>query len=279
MNVQGFEIEVFGVYKSNAYEMFVNHGGRYNNKEASKANYLSDPAKRLEVLTNLTKYSDDTKARVYVSRPQMPDWQGAGYDSIEDFFRIQQYGIFVNVSSLVSNKRRLEIELYLTNIFNQSDEILNRESDYKAICYLVDWQYKSHTKVLSDVKSDLAFRQQYRPLIYDFLQLKINAIHGAKLEDVGKVVKEATKKALKWNGKLSAIGTLFGMLHEEGVITGSKMDVARALSAMFGNLKESSVHDNVKLKVNKFEAKTYYDKETLDKVKSWIAYLSNSTPK
>ncbi|MFA7444537.1 MAG: hypothetical protein WCY89_01190, partial [Flavobacteriaceae bacterium] len=74
-----------------------------------------------------------------------------------------------------------------------------------------------------------------------------------------------------------SIGTLFGMLHNANIITGTKEDLIKAVSSMFGNLSESTTKDNVNLKVNSNDNKTLYDVETEKLITGWVKYLKSTT--
>lgn len=273
MEILGLEIPS-GVYQSDLYSMFVDKPNKEQQKELNKTYYMKDKSERLKKVRELLKNNDDAKANCYVSSPTLPNWQDYGFKSLEAFYKLQNKSMFLGNWLEVSNKRALEIEVYVQTLYKEADKLFEK-SEYEAISYLIEQQFTEHKNIFDNAKSDYAFRFQYNNLIYDLLQKKINELASVPIDDIRKTLK--TKKPLTWNSKKSSIGTLFGMLHNAKIIEGSKADIIRSLSAMFNNLSESTIKDNVNLKVNTNEDKCLYDKETEHKAKDWISYLKEST--
>tara|TARA_R110001606_G_C15227324_1_gene634739 strand:- start:489 stop:950 length:462 start_codon:yes stop_codon:yes gene_type:complete len=147
------------------------------------------------------------------------------------------------------------------------------KTEFQKICYLIDQQYIEHRKVFDHPKSDLLYYKQYNNLIYDIIQNKINEISKTTIDTLREPIKSTVKKPLIWNAQKNTIGTLFGLLSNNGFIEGNKTDIVRGLTDMFDNLSASSLTDNINLKVNKSEAKTNYDKQTTELLKDWLYYL------
>lgn len=70
-----------------------------------------------------------------------------------------------------------------------------------------------------------------------------------------------TIKPMKWNANKNAIGTLFGLLLKEGIITSSKTNIARFLAKYFPELSEATLTDNIGLKTKQTEGKVLYNKD------------------
>ena len=258
------------VYVSNGYNMYVNTGNYLHNKEFTKTYYIEDKALRLKKVRELLKGNDDTQHKVFVTKPEILDWQNYDFEDFEDYINQKKTSMLYNVCSDVSNKRSLEIEVYGESIFNKSEVI---KKDYNKICFLIDQQYKKHIKVFDHPKSDFLYNEQYNNIIYDIIQNRIDTIYRTSIEDLRTPIKSTIKKPLIWNAPKTAIGTLFGVLSKNGIIRGHKTDIVRGLTDIFGNLSENTLTDNINLKINEDEAKVKYDKKTKELTSKWIEYL------
>ncbi len=275
MKILGIEIQS-GVYKSTSYLMYVDKGNKELQKQLNKTYYIQDKKERLKQVRNLLKNNIDTEHNTYVSKGNIPNWEKHGFKSLDEYYELQNESMFYNIWVEVSNKRALEIEVYVQTIYGKAENLL-QSNEYDAICCLIDEQFKSHKKVFDDPKSDYAFRFQYNQLIYDLLQKKINEIVKTPVDDIRLTIN--TKKPLIWNAKKTSIGTLFGMLYNSEIISGTKEDLKRALTSMFSNLSENTLHDNLNLKIVKNENKILYDTKTEDQLKDWVKYLKSTMKK
>lgn len=93
----------------------------------------------------------------------------------------------------VSNKRKLEIEVFIYSIYNEMNKLQDK---YEKICFLIDQQYKEHTGIFDHEKSGFIFKEQYSGLIFDILQKKINEISKTSIEVLRNPVKSTIKKTL-----------------------------------------------------------------------------------
>ncbi|MCB4807136.1 hypothetical protein LG651_02655 [Tamlana sp. 62-3] len=277
MKILGLEIPN-GVYQSARYCMYVDKPNKELQKELNKTYYIENKTKRLKKVRELLKNNNDFKLNTHVSKSKTINWENYGFESLEEFIKLKNQNMFFGNWVEVSNKRALEIEVYILGLYDNASKIFGKnKSSFDTICFLIDEQFKEHKDVFDDPKSDIIYRTQYNHLIYDLLQKKINEFVNIPIDDIRETL--ITKKPLVWNAKKSSIGTLFGMLHNAKIIDGSKTDMIRGLTAMFDNLVESSVKDNVNLKVYTAENKCYYDEETENNANSWVEYLKTSTTK
>jgi hypothetical protein len=269
MKVLGVEIND-KVYQSNGYNMYVSTDKSKQNRDLTKTYYIKDKNDRLTKVRSLLKGNDDTRSTISVTTPELPNWQEFDFKDVSDFLKKQNSSMFLKVWSEVSNKRKLEIEVYAEKIFNESEKL---ENDFEKICYLIDQQYNRHKGVFDHPKSDFLYCQQYNELLYDIFQNKINEVSKTNDLELRQQVKSSVRKPLVWSAQKNSIGTLFGVLYKNGIIKGHKTDIVRGLSDMFDNLSSSSLTDNVNLKVNVNEAKSNYDKTTTELLNKWIEYL------
>lgn len=188
--------------------------------------------------------------------------------------------LFFCENRAIALKRFWQMEEYLQNIFNKFNEIQKRNK-YSAICYIIDEQYKIHKNIIEENICELLLRFEINYIIYEVIEIKLKEFSSTDTQQVKNFLqfKENRFKPLKWNSKKSAIGTLFGVLHQEGIIQGSKADLARELANMFGNLSESTLIDNIGLKEDKENYKPKYDTETQELMSKWVTFLKSCTPK
>ena len=170
----------------------------------------------------------------------------------------------------VSNKRKLEIEVFIYSIYNEMNKLQDK---YEKICFLIDQQYKEHTGIFDHEKSGFIFKEQYSGLIFDILQKKINEISKTSIEVLRNPVKSTIKKTLVWKAQKNTIGTLFGVLYKNGFIKGNKTDIVRGLTDMFDNLSKDSLIDNINLKKYEIENKIKHDKKTIELLSEWVKHL------
>ncbi|TCI85321.1 hypothetical protein [Tenacibaculum sp. M341] len=277
MKILGVEIKS-DKYTSNAYSMYVfidNEKKNELNRELTKTYYIEDKKERLKKVRELLKNNDDNRLGVTVTTPSISKFElieELGFENIDTFIEQQNKSMFFNVWVEVSNKRALEIEVYINDIFNNLEK---ENSNYDKICYLIDQQYIEHTNIFDHYKSDVLYREQYNSLIYDILQKKINEISSFSIKELRRPVESTVRKKLAWKASKTSIGTLFGLLHKHGIIEGAKVDINRGLTDMFSNLSKETLTDNIALKENHKEAKINYDIKTKELVNEWIEYLKN----
>ncbi|AND63620.1 hypothetical protein AX766_03960 [Flavobacterium covae] len=202
---------------------------------------------------------------------------------INDFNNISCFGaeLFRGVEKREEIRRIWVLELYIEKIIQTAKSISNSDK-YKAICYLIDEQYKIHKNVVCGTIEDIFLRAHINYIIFEAIEIYLNNIDSEATEKTKELIpkrKYEKKNLLKWNSKKSAIGTLFGVLHQEGIIQGSKADLARELANMFGNLSESTLIDNIGLKEDKENYKPKYDTETQELMSKWVTFLKSCTPK
>ncbi|MGR3789649.1 hypothetical protein ACUXZJ_01875 [Flavobacterium sp. TN-1] len=202
---------------------------------------------------------------------------------INDFNNISYLGVelFRNIEKREEIRRIWVLELYIEKIIQTAKSISNCDK-YKAICYLIDEQYKIHKNVVCGTIEDIFLRAHINYIIFEAIEIYLNNIDSEATEKTKELIpqrKYEKKNLLKWNSKKSAIGTLFGVLHQEGIIQGSKADLARELANMFGNLSESTLIDNIGLKEDKENYKPKYDTETEELMSKWVTFLKSCTPK
>lgn len=245
-------------------------------RELEKTRYIKDKREQLKKVRELLKFENSNG--VHVERGEMIDFKKLGFKTFEAYLQEKSNGMFFNVWVEVSIKRELEIECYLLDIFDKADE-LAKTDEYKAISYLIDEKYKNHTGVFDKQKADCIHNDEYNDLIFDLLQNKINEISKIETIPIGDTIRKVTRKPLIWNANKNTIGTLFGVLLQNGMITGTNDDISKGLSALFSNLSESTLKDNLNLKINSNDDKTLYDTETETLLKDWIEYLKKQKTK
>lgn len=261
------------VFVSNGYNMEVLTDFQ---KEIKKTYYQTDKKKKFERVRELVK---NHKVKVYINKGinfqndiiAYCNEQGLNYSELVQNENRFFYGCSVSVSYV----RELEIENYVEQIFLEAEQKLkdNNGEPYIAICYLIDKQFTKHINVLESQKHDLIYRSEYNQLIYELIQDKINKISKIEHVPISENIRNKINKGLNWKAPKMPIGTLFGILRKEGVIEGSVADIAKSLSAMFTNLSESTLKDNINLKEDKKEAKFKYDLKTVDYIDKWVKYL------
>lgn len=274
MKILGLEIKA-GTYQSDTYQMYVN-GSTYRDlqKELNKTYYIEDKKLRLLEVRKLLK--DVNRPKVHVSKGVLPDFKGLGFTSIKDYLDATNKSMFFGQWMELSNKRKLEIEVYVLGIYDIANTKAE-SSKYDAICYLIDEQFKEHTGVFDNEKDDFVYRGQYNQLIFDLLQKQIAEINNIEVEDVREQIKAAQNKSLEWVAQKTIIGTIFGLLYNAKAIKGTKADLNRALVAMFPNLSKNTVHDNLNLKINTYEQKVLYSEQTEKLLKDFIEYVKSTT--
>lgn len=276
MKILGLEIKD-RVYNSDSYQMFVNGATPPEiQKELNKTYYIEDKTERLKKVREIL---NNHKNKPTISNNDLNGWENNGFSDYDSFVKYKakhNENMFFGCWVELSNKRVLEIEVYVLERYQNAENIATSDI-YGAISYLIDEQFTYHKGVFDNIKDDFIFREQYNMLIYDLLQKKINELYKTEFEDIREVITKATKKPLIWNAKKTSIGTLFGMLHNAKVITGTKQDLIKAVSSMFGNLSESTIKDNVNLKVNTNDRKTLYDVDTEKMLTDWVKYLKDTT--
>ena len=178
MKILGIDIKE-GKYVSNGYNMYVSNGNAEQTKKLTKTYYIKDKKKRLSAVRELLKNEDDTELKGHHSQPKLGNWQDFDFKDINQFLKKQEESMFYNVWTEVSNKRALEIEVYVIHFFKKMNKL---KTEFQKICYLIDQQYIEHRKVFDHPKSDLLYYKQYNNLIYDIIQNKINEISKTTID-------------------------------------------------------------------------------------------------
>lgn len=274
-----FDLEIgSGVYVSDKYQMFVNKHDREFQREITKTYFIEDKKKRVEKMRDLLRGKDEFSIETHTTKNELPQYDKY-FKNYKEYVEELNKSMFYNVWVEVSTKRALEIEVYVEDIYNKADE-LNKENSYSAFSYLVDEQYKEHTGIFDNEKSDFVFKEQYNQIIYDLLNNKIKALYELKYNsEFAREIEFYTtqRKPLVWNASKTSLGTLFGLLHSRKIISGTLTDVQRGLMSMFNNISESTLKDNLSLKINTAENKTLYDTKTEALLKKWIDELVSTT--
>ncbi|MCJ1806133.1 hypothetical protein MRP92_04290 [Flavobacterium covae] len=217
----------------------------------------------------------------------LKDREGMSFDQLDWIIEEGEYNTSIGAELFRFAEKKEEIrriwvlELYIEKIIQTAKSISNSDK-YKAICYLIDEQYKIHKNVVCGTIEDIFLRAHINYIIFEAIEIYLNNIDSEATEKTKELIpqrKYEKKNLLKWNSKKSAIGTLFGVLHKEGIIQGSKADLARELAKMFGNLSESTLIDNIGLKEDKENYKPKYDTETEELMSKWVTFLKSCTPK
>ncbi|MFA7446026.1 MAG: hypothetical protein WCY89_08775, partial [Flavobacteriaceae bacterium] len=177
MKILGLDIKD-RVYNSDKYQMFVNGATPPEiQKELNKTYYIEDKAERLkrvkQILNNYTK-------RAIISNNNFTDWENYGFVDYDSFVKYKNKHIekmFFGCWVELSNKRALEIEVYVLERYQKAENIATSDV-YKAICYLIDEQFTPHKNIFDNKQDDFIFRGQYNALIFDLLQLKIKELNN-----------------------------------------------------------------------------------------------------
>lgn len=246
------------------------------NQELEKTRYIKEKREKLKKVRELLKFHNGNGASV--EHGSLIDYKKWGFKTLDSYLKRQSEGMFFNVWCEISFKRELEIECYLLDIFDKADE-LAKTDEFKSICYLIDEKYTHHVNIFDNLKDDHLYNREYNDLIFDLLQNKINEISKIEPIPISDLIRTVTKKPLVWNANKNTIGTLFGVLYQNGIITGTNDNICKGLSALFSNLSETTLKDNLNLKINANDNKTLYDTATETLLKDWIQYLKNQKEK
>ena len=243
-------------------------------KELHKAQYIRDPQERMEKFRELLKNKSPKHKAYHVPNREQRTYKDVGFKNAKEHEK------YVNDNNFIYGQiewfaymRFLELENYINDIIKQANEKINKLHD--AISFLIDKQFEYHVNVLSEQKADFVFSNEYNDFIFDALQIHINELAKIETQPIQDFSNKLRKK-LVWKPKKNILGTLFGLMVNEGIIKGSKTDVARALNSMFG-IPESTILDNMSLKNYKAENKIKHDKETIKLTHDFIRYLKHST--
>lgn len=173
-----------------------------------------------------------------------------------------------------SIKRETILHNYINKILQTADKLAREKGEYTAICYLIDERFKWHGDLFDNDIENYFFSEECTHFIFDVLHLKEAEL--AKISGISVSSFEMPKiKPLRWNANKTALGTLFGILHKEKIITGTKVAIQKGLFSMFENLSYGTLEDNVGLKMNEAEGKIKYDVKTEEAVQEWLKHLKN----
>ncbi|OWP84996.1 hypothetical protein BWK59_02520 [Flavobacterium davisii] len=188
--------------------------------------------------------------------------------------------LFRNIDGREEIRRIWMLEIYIEEIIETFSNIYKNDK-YEGICYLIDEQYKVHKNVVSCLLEDVFIRAHVNYIIFEALEIHLKSIDDISTEKAQEFIykrKYKKKSSLKWNANKNSLGTIFGVLHDAGIIQGNKTELARELANMFNNLSETTLIDNIGLKTDKKNSKPKYDTKTEDLLFDWIAFLKSCTP-
>lgn len=256
-------------YQSEYYGLFIDEYHR----DLYKTHFLTNTTERLEQVKQLVQKYEPEELQCYVNHNSIHP-QINPFKSVKEQIEYEKNtALFYLISINISYKRTLEITVYIDELI-QSIELLT--SVQQKINTTIDKMYQIHTGVLDDPKADFVHNGEINALIYDILKQYLYTIQKPQIIDVSQQITTATKGSLKWNAQKNIIGTLFGLLHKNGAISGSRANVEKALCSMFPNLSISTIQDNIKLKVDPNKG-NQYDTETENTLSDFIDYLKTKT--
>lgn len=255
-------------------------------RELNKAYYTKDKNKALQILLEAEKafpnetrgidgaylcgisYTEDEKTEILENRHKN-----------EDYNHLQERGFAYYGNSFESYKNYLMVEIYIDNLIETANKA-SKDNHETFIYLLLDEVAKIHKDVLKDRFLDTIFEGEYNNYIADKLQEKIDEVSKSKYKPIDEQLRELISKPLTWNANKNTIGTLFGLLKDKGIVTGTAKDISKALSGMFANLSETTLMDNVNLSVNTSQQSNKYDTETERILKTeWLPMLEKQIKK
>ncbi len=255
-------------YISNAYNMYPH---TEQQRELIKTYYIADKKQRLQRVRHLIN-NTTLKNSILIAKSKEDEYKKSIIHKKTFADEYEENTMFYGCWNELSSKRMLEIECYIQEITDHANT-LNEKDTNKAINYLIDQQFTYHIGIFDNEANDLKYRNEYNNFIYDLLQLKINEISKMIIEPIQETINKLIRKPLIWNADKDTIGTLFGLLYKAKIITGTKADLNRSLTAIFNNLSDTTLKKNLELSSSVKEGKTYHDTETVELVKNWIEYL------
>jgi len=270
-----------GINKENKYTSVGYNMTRFNplHKELFKAQYIKDRVTRQERLRVLLKdvKPNDKSGCVPPRKPQII-YKDLGFDSYEKYEKYQQKGMIYGGWVWLSYKRFTEMENHILDRFDKAD-ILFKEDEIKAVCYLIDQLFTFHRGVFDDKTADYVYCDEYNEYFFDAFQEKINSLLKIEVAPIDETLSKVVRTPLKWNAEKQIIGTIFGIFKQEGIITGTYKDISEGLASLFVNLKQSTLNNNLKLNENANEGKVYYSKETERIIKTHLLEYVKGTVK
>lgn len=208
------------------------------------------------VLVNFT-YDEHKKRKIINER----------YKGESEFYKIQERGFrYGNMFYVVYHTTILDVYAL--------DLLENIENKFKGdklnhIYSLIDLFGIRHKGVLKDAFFDELFEDEYNGYIIDKIQDEIDKVSHTKSDDF---VIEQELKPLTWNSNKNTLGTVFGLLIKEGIISGTKESVNKGLRQLFPEFKESTLRDVLSLKVDNDNV-LQYCKDTEKQLFEWIEML------
>lgn len=263
-------------YKYDYWDMYVDSNNYEIQKEFTKTYFIEDKNTRLTKVRGLIQeYKKELQSRKVVENEEINKTFG-GYNEYSKAVS-EKGSLFENIWVELSNKRRLELECYVLNLFVKADEIVNKSCVYDAIEYLIDEQFKIHKGVVDEPETDIIYRAEYNRIICELINKKIAEINKIPITELPEQIQNVINRGLSWNAQKNIIGTIFGLLYKANAIKGTKEDLSKGLCAMFPNLSISTIKDNLNLKINTSESKTLYDTETEKLLIDFIKYVKSTT--
>ena len=164
--------------KEGRYESLEYNMTRFDetHKELSKTLYIADRKEREKRLRELVPNERKNRGSALVPRREQPlTYEQIGFESAADYAKyLKTKKMIYNNWVWLSFKRQTELENYIIDRFENAEQL--KPDPFKAICYLIDEQYKYHTGVFDDPIADYIFRDEYNQYFFDAFQQKIREI-------------------------------------------------------------------------------------------------------
>ncbi len=265
-------------YVSTAYQMITEFTPMY--RELEKCLYIKDLEQKNERLKELL--NGNKQGTFFVRHNRNP------YKSAEDLGITEQEYRSWKRQKMMKNANIWDIERRATALFCYTNKILKRAEDilkktgntYTAICYLIDERFKWHGNIFNNKIENYFFSEECTHFVFDVLQLKeveLSKLERPPLEDFTL----PTKKPITWNSKKKILGTLFGVLQQNGVISGTTTDIAKALAVLFEGESSTTLQKSIYLNpITDMETtKVFHDEQTVKMLASWIKYCKDNLKK
>lgn len=237
-----------------------------------KINYMPELSDRLKAYEAIDKIQSNPKT--YIPKPTQ-NKSFARKSPFKDFGELEDFKnknrLFYRNDSKISDRRFLEIEIYIKNILNEAET----KQHPANIDFLIDQMFTLHTGVLSDTKADFVFSEEINAFIFKVLHIELKRLASTPIMSMSEQMEKALEnRSLKWKLDKRVLGTLFGVIYSTGAIEGNKTDLAKGLKALFPDLSKHSILDNFKLK-----NPDKHNPETVHALKEFEKYLRNLTDK
>lgn len=219
-------------------------------REFKKTHYIKDKDERLKAVktaiainTNTVKVNEGLPESSFINIELKYKVDKTLRKKVED---LTESGMFYG-NFYKAIKRRLEIEIYTDGIL----KTIPKGKVFEQICFLIDNQYKWHTKIFDTEIENVAFYKEGNTYIVDKLQDKINEI--SNLTPPPKNTADLNKKPLYLgSGYLkNTIPTILLELKKANVINGSVADIVKMLIENIDGFAESTITDILSNKVKR----------------------------